>query len=101
MYPHISLNSFHSSASLPPLSILLTELLCSFNAIFLLGSVVLLPFPHALPALLQRCTAKTWAVVLGQEWGWGPARGCQEGSRHFAPSAFVVFSMPDTKWAEK
>ena len=84
MCPHSSLNSL--SLSVPPSS----SLYCSFNTAFLFGTVVLLPFPHALFGLLQGYAAKSWASVLGWRWGQdqGSARVCLEGSSHFDPSAF-------------
>lgn len=74
--PHISLNLLCSSVPLLPLPILL---------LMLSSTVVLLPFPHALRALLQGHAAKPLAAVLGQGWGWGPAKGCQEGFRPLWP----------------
>lgn len=82
--PHVSLNSLCPPA--PPSS----SLYYSFNTVFFFGTVVLLPFPHALCALLQGCDAKPWAAVLVWRWGWdqGPARVCQEGSSCFDLSPF-------------
>lgn len=63
MCPHIPLNSLHPHGP--------SSLYCSFNHVFLLSTVFLLPFPHAALALLQRCAAKPWAAVAGLEMGLG------------------------------
>lgn len=77
MWPRIPLNSLHPHV---PSS----SLYCSFSNVFLLSTVVLLPFPHAPLALLQGWAARPWAALLGWRWGWdqGTPRICQEGSSH-------------------
>lgn len=92
MCPHLSLNSLHPSV--PPSS----SLSCSFNTEFLFGTVVLLPFPHALLALLQG-----WA---GLETGLGPGAskslpGKGQATLTLLPLEGVGISMPDPKWAGK